>query len=93
MKPTRYWFVIFPGDRYGRGNIGVSAYTVEQAKSIIANEASRDFYVAEISKDLNDNTEIIEDIDIRLLDKGFVIPNMGVVTFVGIWWPNLSLQG
>jgi hypothetical protein len=43
--------------------------------------------MALISASLNDTTKVIEDIDIRLLDQGHVIPNMGVVTFKGIWYP------
>jgi hypothetical protein len=44
----------------------------------------------EYSANLNDDTEVIEDIDISLLDQNHVIPNMGVVTFKGVWFPTLA---
>jgi len=37
-------------------------------------------------------TEAIENIDIRLLDQEHVVPNIGMVTFRGIWFPNVSFQ-
>jgi hypothetical protein len=35
--------------------------------------------------------EIIENIDVQLLDKGHVIPNMGPVVFKGVWFPRLNM--
>ena len=30
---------------------------------------------------------VVEDIDIQALDQGHVVPNMGLVTTRGIWFP------
>ncbi|MDN3659186.1 hypothetical protein QWZ08_26310 [Ferruginibacter paludis] len=92
MKLRRYWFITFPENPYGPRNIGVSAYTKEEAKLLIRQLSLRDAYMAMISASLNDTTEVIEDIDTRLLDQGHVITNMGVVTFKGIWYPSLNLS-
>jgi hypothetical protein len=48
--------------------------------------------MAMISASLSDTTEVIEDIDVRILDQGHVIPNMGVVTFKGIWYPIYNIN-
>ncbi|MDB5276090.1 MAG: hypothetical protein JWR61_1045 [Ferruginibacter sp.] len=92
MRLRRYWFITFPDNPYGPQNIGVSAYTKEEAKLLIRQLSLRDAYMALISASLNDTTKVIEDIDIRLLDQGNVIPNMGVVTFKRIWYPSLNMS-
>lgn len=93
MKPGRYWFVIFPDDRYGPGNIGVTAYSKEHARDIITKESSTWPFINEVALKINDNTEIIENIDVRVLDQNHVRPNMGVVVFIGIWYPDLNMYG
>jgi hypothetical protein len=87
----RYWFIVFPEDRFGPRNFGVTAYSKILAKELII-ESMIKLNLEEKIKTLNNNTEVIENIDIRLLDEGHVIPNMGVVTFEGVWFPNLSLR-
>ena len=91
MKLTRYWFVTYPENRFGTGNFGVTAYSKEEAKKIIF-DTMIDLGLQESLRNLNDQTEVIENIDIRLLDQGHVIPNMGVVTFKGMWYPNLNVR-
>ena len=71
----RFWFEIEKGH-----GVGVTAYSIDDARGIIKKEASLN--CVEIIK-------IIEDIDIRSLDSGHVIPNIGPVNFRGIWYPNL----
>ena len=74
----RFWFETETG--YG---IGVTAYSVEEAKLLINQSeltSSRDF------------VSITEDIDIRTLDQGHVIPNMGPPNLRGIWFPNLVIK-
>ncbi|EAZ97904.1 hypothetical protein MELB17_13567 [Marinobacter sp. ELB17] len=34
--------------------------------------------------------DYIENIDVQTLDRDHVIPNMGVCTERGIWFPNVS---
>lgn len=73
---TRFWFKMESG--YG---VGVTAYSVEDARTLIANELTLS------STDING---VVEDVDIQTLDKGHVIPNMGPPDIRGIWFPNLN---
>lgn len=61
--------------------VGVTAYSVEDARTLIANELTLS------STDING---VVEDVDIQTLDKGHVIPNMGPPDIRGIWFPNLN---
>lgn len=90
MKLKRYWVITFPENRYGPKNFGVTAYTAEQAKEMIKKEAEKNPYFKEISSGI-DTAEIIEDIDIRNLDQNHVVPNMGTVAFMGVWYPNMNM--
>lgn len=85
----RYWFIVYPQDRFGPKNIGVSAYSKDEAKALIIDTLTR-INLIEYFANLNDDTEVIEDIDIMQLDQNHVIPNMGIVTFKGVWFPNLN---
>lgn len=93
VRPSRYWFVIFPENKYGPRNIGVTAYSKEHARDIIAKESVKNFYIKELALQISDDTEVIENIDVRNLDQNHVVPNMGTVVFVGIWYPNLNMYG
>ena len=33
---------------------------------------------------------VTEDVDVRTLERGHVCPNMGVVIWRGVWYPNLD---
>lgn len=89
MKLKRYWFIVFPADRFGPRNFGVTAYSKSEGKKLII-ESLNKFELQQLTENVDDNIEVIEDIDIRLLDQGHVIPNMGVVTFEGVWFPNIN---
>jgi hypothetical protein len=91
MKLRRYWFIAFPSDRFGPRNFGVTAYSKYEGKRLIVDSLKK-LGLQQLTENLDDNIEVIEDIDIRLLDQGHVIPNMGVVTFEGVWFPNLNLR-
>jgi len=73
---TRFWFKMESG--YG---VGVTAYSVEDARTLIANELTLS------NADING---VVEDVDIETLDNGHVIPNMGPPNIRGIWFPNLN---
>lgn len=92
MKLKIFWFITFPENPYGPKNIGVTAFSKDHAITLITNEALKGSFIEPMAKEINDNTEVIEDIDIRILDQNHVIPNMGAVTFQGIWYPNLNLD-
>lgn len=89
MKLNRYWFIVFPGDRFGTRNFGVTAYSKNEGKQLIFDTLKR-YKLEYLAESIDDNTEVIEDIDIRLLDQLHVIPNMGVVVLKGVWFPNLK---
>jgi hypothetical protein len=72
---TRYWFSTETG--FG---VGVTAFSLDDAKDLIANEP----LVSERKV-----LDVLENIDIRDLDQGHVIPNMGPPNIRGIWFPNL----
>jgi hypothetical protein len=82
----RFWFEfdfneyeneIPPGLFRGCGN---TAYNQDQAISFLQNRVFKDVDLPRISK-------CIENVDIRLLDQGHVIPNMKVPLYIGIWFP------
>jgi hypothetical protein len=75
----RYWFKT--KDRLG---FGVTAYSVDDAKRLIDDAARRLGWDYEILR-------IVEDVDVRDLDQGHVVPNMGPPNFRGVWYPNLNL--
>jgi hypothetical protein len=74
MDLTRYWFRTARGYGYG-----VTAYSIADAKELLARDwpaSTRD-----------DILEVVEHIDVRSLDQGHVIPNMGPPSVRGVWFP------
>ena len=59
---------------------GVTAFTYEDALTIIATKIF-------CNRPLPKITARIDNVDIRNLDQGHVIPNMWTPTFRGIWFP------
>lgn len=76
----RYWF-----KTKQHIGFGVTAYSIEDAKNLVDDAATRIGWRCEI-------VEIVEDIDVRELDQNHVIPNMGPPNFRGVWFPNLNLS-
>ncbi len=83
----RYWLILDPDNRYGPKNIGVSGFSVPHARSLVKEAITRLGWII-ISEENIDKSEIIENIDVRKLDQNHVIPNMGVVSRLGVWFPN-----
>ena len=75
----RYWFKT--KEHVG---FGVTAYSVDDAKRLIEDAARRLGSDYEILR-------IVEDVDVRDLDQGHVVPNMGPPNFRGVWYPMLNL--
>ena len=75
----RYWFKTSVG--YG---FGVTAYSVEDARRLLIELAPPG-----LDRDVLD---IIVDVDVRDLDQGHVIPNMGPPNFRGVWYPFIKLS-
>jgi hypothetical protein len=89
MILIRYWFIVYTEAPFGPRNIGATAYSKEEAVSLI-NESLKKITPPELMTNVTMQTESIENIDIRLLDQNHVIPNMGVVVRKGVWFPNLN---
>lgn len=91
MLLKRYWFIVFPEAPYGPKNFGATAYSIEHAQALITKALISHGLQVLIPNWNDNNIEVIENIDIRLLDQGHVIPNMGMVTFEGVWFPWLKM--
>ncbi|RKH04263.1 hypothetical protein D7V97_25555 [Corallococcus sp. CA053C] len=79
----RYWIQL-PEDvlraRGLCGGCGVTAYDLDDARRILQ---------AQLFKEtpLPTFTHVTEDVDVTTLDAGHVLPNMGVCSWRGIWYP------
>lgn len=75
---TRYWF-----NSKTRIGVGVTAYNLDEAISLIKQNKLA-------MRHQPDFSSVIESIDIEKLDQNHVIPNMGICSNYGIWFPNLN---
>lgn len=75
----RYWFTTKDG--YG---FGVTAFSLDDAKHLVDDAARSLGWDYEL-------LDIIENVDVRDLDQGHVVPNMGAPNFRGVWFPNLNM--
>lgn len=75
---SRYWF----DTEKGLG-IGVTAYNLEDAVSLVQSESITMSFIPDFST-------AIENINIQDLDQKHVIPNIGVCSNRGVWVPNLN---
>ena len=74
----KYWFQAEEGM-----GVGVTAYNLEDAISLIKLES--------IVEDFKPKLDTyIENINIQELDQNHVIPNMGVCSIRGVWFPNVG---
>ena len=84
----RYWikFDIKIGDPYSEWTllgVGVTAFDIADALNMIQELLFGEDPLPPI-------TSVVEDADISTLDKGHVLPNMGVPVWRGVWFPNLG---
>jgi hypothetical protein len=75
----RFWFPV-PGYL----GIGVSAPTLAEARALA--EAAR----PALDPAAPPLGAVVEDVDVRTLDPGHVIPNLGPPVWPGVWFPRLS---
>src|ERR1051325_6353579 len=73
---TRYWINVD-----GLMGFGVTAFSVEDALCILADEG--------VDRELIKG--VIENINVRTLDQRHIIANMGPSSFRGIWYPCLNI--
>lgn len=85
MRLRRYW-IEFSGEASFslgfRPGCGVTAFDRDDAITLVREGFGE--------RDLPTPSRIVEDVDVRTLDQGHVIPNMGDVTRRGIWFPRPS---
>lgn len=77
----RYWIHLKNADQFAglRIGCGVTAFDLNDALVLLQTHV-----VGDQSLDVE---TAIEDVDVRTLDPSHVLPNMGVVTRRGIWFP------
>jgi len=63
--------------------VGITAFSRLDAETILKDVIDRHNWEVDI-------VEVIEDIDIRELDQGKVIPNMNPPSFRGVWFPMFN---
>jgi hypothetical protein len=68
----------------GHIGIGVTAVSLDVAKQLATEVANR-FGWGSLGS-------VAQDVDIRSLDQGHVIPNMGPPNLPGVWYPFLNLE-
>ena len=83
----RYWLVTYPTNWNGPKNFGVTAFSIDHAKFLVVDEIKRLGWTHLTENEII-QAESIENIDIRELDQNHVIPNIGVVSRQGVWYPN-----
>ena len=88
----RYWFVIYPEWRHGPWNAGVTAISVDKPKELLLKNFIKINYAEPLERlKEKEEVEVIENIDVQLLDKDHVQPNIGPVIFKGVWFPRLNM--
>jgi hypothetical protein len=65
--------------------IGVTAYNYDDAINVITNEIFKKSTIPTITK-------LIEDVDVSTLEANHVLPNIGVSSIRGVWYPRLYLH-
>ena len=84
MEPLlrRYWFKFEPLGKPTPLNLGcgITAYSLDDAVLLLRERVFRDQPLPRIA-------QTIVDVDVSTLDPGHVIPNMGLVTTRGVWFP------
>jgi hypothetical protein len=75
----RFWFPTAIGFGFG-----VTARTRDEAEAMARQAAAQLRRAFEPLK-------VVEDVDVRTLDQGHVVPNMGAVNFPGVWFPRLKV--
>ena len=80
---TRYWFIFDVEDFVSPRSAGVTAYNLDDANRLLDERLFKELRRPPIKS-------VIENIDVSTLDEGHVLPNIGVPTIRGVWYPNLN---
>jgi hypothetical protein len=83
----RYWIHLRDADKFAglRLGCGVTAFDLDDALALLRTQV--------IGDQPFDVEAVVEDVDVRALDPGHVLPNMGVVARRGIWFPLSHERG
>jgi hypothetical protein len=93
VKLVRFWFEFDISDaelrthkRYGGLTLGcgVTAYGYEDALLVLQKDLFRDEPIPAIKR-------VVENVDVSRLDANHVLPNIGVPTWRGVWFPRISV--
>jgi hypothetical protein len=78
----RFWFKFcpLPFSSVSLG-CGVTAYDYTDALKLLKDKIF-------VGREMPDIAEVIEDVDVSILDKNHVIPNMEAPVIRGIWFPK-----
>ena len=78
---TKYWLSFNEKTSYPLG-VGVTAYSLEDAEALVAKRLFSNGYVPAF------NQKMINSLDD--LEQNHVLPNIGHITFRGIWFPEME---
>jgi hypothetical protein len=90
MKPTRFWIEFdteapelhaSPYWSSLRRGCGVSAFTLDDAMNILRERLLSDHIERAVAR-------VVTDVDVSTLDPGHILPNLGLPTQRGIWFPT-----
>jgi hypothetical protein len=83
----RFWFEFSPSDRLTCLNMGcgVTAFDYDDALYLLKNRVLESQLLD--LEDLPIVSRVVEDVDVSQLDAAHVLPNMGLVTERGVWFP------
>jgi hypothetical protein len=82
MELTRYWITFEPITAASFINQGCGVTALGKSDALTLLQKALDHELPPI-------TAIIENVDVRTLDQGHVIPNMGSPSERGVWFPRL----
>lgn len=85
MQLRRFWFEFDPAEEKEPSarvlrECGVTAYSYEDAIALLEDHVFVDAGLPQIS-------QVTEDVDVSLLDQDHIVPNMGIVSDRGVWFP------
>lgn len=80
MELTRYWITFERSAEPSFLNLGCGVTALGKSDALTLLEKA-------LGRELPAISEIIENVDVRTLDKGHVIPNMGSPNVRGVWLP------
>ena len=87
-----YWFVVYHERRYGSRNAGVAASSIEKGKKLLLKNSIMMNYAESLKRlKQKDEVEVIEDINVQLLAKDHVRPNMDPTIFKGVCSSRLNM--